>query len=135
MLTPTRALLMNRIDVKIKRGYYVDGPDGEPNPHETYCRRHADEAAKKHAGAYVGACWAGSDLVERCAVCEVELDTGGLTDYGVDSALGLTEEDPKAVFCTPGELEFSACALPNGDPRWALWDFHMLRALDEGRHP
>lgn len=77
-------------------------------------------------------CWAGDDAVRCCAVCGVELDLGGLTDYGVDDVL-----DPDC-YPTAEELRQAADAMTDGDPRWVRWveaAEALLAATDRERAP
>ena len=54
---------------------------------------------------------------------------GGITSYGVDSALALTEEDPFKACVSPEELDLAACAMMPNDPRWATWERQARRLL------
>ena len=76
-----------------------------------------------------------SDSADRCEFygCDVALAANGITDYGVNSALGLTDSDPKNVHVYIEELELAARAMSDDDPRWILWEHHALRALRKER--
>lgn len=117
-------------------GFYVDAYSGEVTDHDDFCREHADQVARVHALTTAEAAWIdstsmGSDSHRECAFrgCGKHLDFGGLTDYGVKSALGLTEEDPHRVSCYPSELELAARAMANDDPRWELWEHHAKQTI------
>lgn len=132
-MTPTREQLLYLLPIEIEAGFYIDSDDGQPNPLHVYCIKHARAVAERWGRArgidtYICGAWAGSDHLERCAIkaCDIALDCGTLTDYGVDSALGLTETDPHACYVSPEELAFAANAMMPDDPRWALWDYHLL---------
>lgn len=138
-MTPTRAYLLKQLVAPIiEQGFYIESDDGQPDPDHVYCATHAIAVAERWGASprhpradcpRVG----GSDNVERCAIwtCSMDLDTGGLTNYGIDSALTLTEEDPFSSCISVAELELSAQAMMPLDPRWAVWDRHVLAATME----
>lgn len=76
-----------------------------------------------------------TNSVEYCAFydCGALLDTGSPTDTWIDSALGLTEEDPQSAPVTRYELVRSVWNMTEDDPRWAIWETHARRVLDEAR--
>lgn len=140
-LTPTRLALLERLACRIELGYYIDSDDGQPNPCHVYCGMHARlvaermERMEKWRGRgtefFVFAAWAGSDHEEWCAIttCGVALNTGPLTDHGIDSALALTEEDPFSSPIAASGLVLAAESMGNTDPRWPIWDRHALEAV------
>jgi hypothetical protein len=65
--------------------------------------------------------------------CQLHLDLGGLTDEGVRSALGLTEEKPEECSVYASELELAARELSADDERWKLWELHARRVLRSKR--
>jgi hypothetical protein len=79
----------------------------------------------------------GVDGHRECAFkrCGKHLDFGGLTDYGIDSALGLTERDPHNVSVYWSELNLAADSMTNNDPRWSLWERHAKRKLRRFKLP
>lgn len=134
----TRAQLIARVDahpnLHRQQSCYVDTDTGEPDCGADFCFDHANEFAKAFAlaegrDAWVGRAWAESDSSKRCAVCDVALLAGGLTSYGVDSAIGLTETKPKECHVYLSELSDAASAMMPDDPRWVLWEFHARRVL------
>ncbi len=123
-------------DDPIQPCFYVTSNDPDVHPDHTFgfCERHADMVAKVEA-IFVGAsmhiaeAWAGSDYSERCQWhdCDIALDAGGLTDYGIDSALGLTEKNPDACHVYPAELVLAYQSMLRDDARWAQWEKHARR--------
>lgn len=141
-MTPTRQFLLSRFRIVIEEGFYLDSDDGQPNPSHVYCYRHAyavatrmERSPKSRARGtefFVCGAWGGSDHEEWCAIktCGVALNTGPLTDYGIDSALALTEEDPFSSPVSPEGLSLAADAMGDRDPRWTVWDRHLLTLLE-----
>lgn len=128
---------------QVPRGYYInsDEPGDHPDHGFSFCYEHAHKVARidvllEGASVYVSdGSWGETDGCERCQFygCGIELDTGSLTDYGVDNSLALTESDPLACSVTPYELKRSAWALADDDPRWETWDAQAIRALEQHR--
>jgi hypothetical protein len=123
-------------------GFYVTSDAGEPYPAEDFCREHADVIAREHQAAtgvisWVASTSMGSDGHRECAFkgCRKHLDFGELTDYGIDSALGLTERDPHNVSVYWSELKLAADSMMPNDPRWALWERHAKRKLRRFKLP
>lgn len=126
----------------IEREYYVDSTETDDHPEHfhSWCFAHADMVARVEAltvGAemFATSAWTESDSAARCEWygCDVALKAGGLTDYGVDTALGLTEEDPLAVHVYPAELVLASNAMRDDDPRWATWEHHAKKLLKRVR--
>lgn len=114
--------------------YYVANDDGEPEPDHDFCRRHAlkkAEALQANTGTehWIAQGWAESDSIRLCETCDRPLSAGGFSDYGVDSALGLTESNPLRVHVYPAELALASSAMMKDDPRWPLWDHHARQRL------
>ena len=112
-------------------GFYVATDEGEIDGSPDFCHEHADQVARIHRlttgkDAWVSSTSMGSDGHRECEFrgCGKHLNFGGLTDYGIQNALGLTEVDPRDVSCYPSELELAADALMPEDPRWELWEHH-----------
>jgi hypothetical protein len=129
-------------DVKaIEQGWYVNSSEGEPDPGMNFCREHALIVAQWSSRETGERTWADShgsavDLAARCefGCCDKPLDFGGgLTSYGIDSALALTETDPLRAHIYPAELELSAYSLADDDPRWETWEAQAARVLVEAR--
>ena len=120
-------------------GYVLDSDETDDHvTHDTvFCRVHADMVARIDALLVAASMhisdvsWGESDGNEYCAFygCGVELNTGSLTSYGVDSSLGLTEERPLECAVSPYELRRSALAMRDSDPRWATWEAQGRRVL------
>jgi hypothetical protein len=128
----------------IELEYYIDSTetDDHPSHSDSWCFKHADMVARVEAllvGAemLVTGSWSEVDGAPRCMWrgCGVALRSngGGLTSYGVDSALGLTETDPRRCHVYPAELVLSAQSMSDDDPRWELWEFHARRLLRRKR--
>lgn len=115
---------------------YVDG-DNNPGHEFSWCGEHADMVARVEAltaGTTLWACRsdARSDVVMHCEWrgCGIVLRPGGgLTDAGVDSALGITEEKVLKCHTYPAELFLSYMSMSSFDPRWPLWDWHACKLL------
>jgi hypothetical protein len=69
----------------------------------------------------------------RCKRCDVALHAGGLTNYGVDNALGVTETVPKRCHTSVAELLDASSSMMRDDPRWELWEFHARKVLRTGQ--
>ena len=119
--------------------YYVTSDDEmDPHPDADFCRDHAlivrfwHERETGHA-TRIARQWSETDHAHAyCAFggCGKYLRTdGGITDYGVDSALALTEKEPFEACITPEELDLAACAMMPSDPRWATWERQARRLL------
>jgi hypothetical protein len=76
-----------------------------------------------------------SDNAERCPWhdCGVALDGGGLSDEGIDSALGLTEANWKICHMYPAELRLAYQSMLSDDLRWEQWIFHAMRLTFRNR--
>lgn len=110
-----------------KTGGWLDGDWRSDAAHEkaqTYllCPEHGHRAVRllRHLRGdtediHWTPCWAGDDAVRHCAVCGVELDLGGLTDYAVDDVLS-PDHSPSGE-----ELLQAADSMVDGDSRWARW--------------
>lgn len=140
----TREELIERIGClePIEPLYYIDSDetDGHPPHIHSFCREHAVKVARVESIAtgfsmFIAAGWTQDDRAERCEWygCDVALNAGGLTDYGIDNSLGLTETDPERCHVYPAELELSAHAMASGDPRWQLWEHHARKLLRRRR--
>lgn len=145
MLTPDetrRTFLVNRLACleSIEPEYYVDSADTDDHPDHTHswCRKHADMVARIESmtiGASMHICesWSEVDVASRCEWrgCDVALrpSGGGLTDYGVDNSLGLTEEKVLEVHVYPAELVMAWQAMARDDPRWPVWEWHACKLL------
>lgn len=122
----------------IEQGWYVNSDAGEPDLGANFCREHAEIVARwsgRETGAETWADCAGTgvDSPARCGFgcCNKPLDFGGLTSYGIDCALALTETDPLGAHVYPAELELAARSMANDDPRWETWDAQAERVLAE----
>lgn len=130
----------------IEQGWYVNSDEGEPDCGANYCRDHAEIVARwsgRSTGVETWADSAGgpSDSAPRCDFkysamgrtfhCYKALEFGGLTNYGVDNALGLTETDPRTCHVHPAELVLSAQSMADDDARWEMWEHHARRLLAE----
>lgn len=128
---------------RAQTGYVIDSDDTDDHPtHDNvYCRRHAlwvaaRESKRTKCEMYIrDISWGETDSSEFCAYpkCWRELDTGSLTDYGVDNALALTETDPLKASVSLYELKRSAAAMAHDDERWGLWILQALRVLPARR--
>lgn len=128
-------------DVKaIEQGWYVNSDKGEPDLCANFCREHAEVVARWSARETGVETWAdaagsGVDSPARCGFgcCDKPLDFGGLTDYGIDSALALTETDPLRAHVYPAELELAARGMADDDPRWETWESQAERVIAENQ--
>jgi hypothetical protein len=118
--------------------YYVDSDKGEPDLCANFCFEHAAIVARWSARetgveTWVARSWGETDHAHtECDFggCAQLLRTdGGITSYGVDGALALTEEDPFKACVSPEELELAACAMMPDDERWATWEKQARRLL------
>lgn len=109
-------------------GFYVEDPDGEDQGEE-FCHRHAQElAAELGEGSRV--CYAGhgdSDGERWCAHagCGKQLNVGGFTQYGVESVLGITEDDPMRAGTNLYGLARVGWNMTPTDPTAPLWMWHV----------
>lgn len=125
-------------------GWPVDGyviQSDETDDHVThdhaFCYEHAvmvvrgDSILTGHRMFLVNLSYSEADSEEWCAFygCNAELNTGSPTDSWIDSALGLTEEDPYAVTVTLYELIRSEHNMTNDDKRWPVWIRQARRVL------
>lgn len=123
-------------------GYIIDSDETDEHVSHSYafCFEHASMIARIDA-LLVGASMhvyhpsMATDRVEYCEFngCGVELDTGSLTDDGVDSALALTESEPLEAHCTKYELQASAMVMGHNDPRWATWEAQARQTIRRSR--
>ena len=118
--------------------FYIDSVKGEPEPYVEFCYEHAIivapwSARETGVETWIARSWGETDHAHvECAFggCSKLLQTdGGITSYGVDSALALTETDPFKACVSPEELELAACAMMPSDPRWATWERQARRLL------
>lgn len=126
-------------------GFFVELDDNA----EEFCAEHAEErrrhvarftesGRRRHRAVetYVGMLGDGqSDGSRWCAndACGKRL-RACLTDYGVDSALGLTEEDPLNCGIDVRDLIEADGAMTDDDERRRLW-FHRYNELRTKEHP
>lgn len=75
-----------------------------------------------------------------CHLVWLALDDGKLphriirearADYGVNTAIGLTEREPLKCHVYGAELELTARSLRDDDPRWTTWEAHARRVIAE----
>lgn len=108
--------------------------------YDSFCPTHARVVASwtaRESGVTVYVCraWAESDRCEQCAFgsCGVPLRSdGGLTKYGIESALALTETDPYTSCVSPQELILSADSIwPHDSSLWTVWERQAKRVLEE----
>lgn len=128
---------LETIPADVVPGYYLSGLDDmDHNAYvaDDFCERHARSAAKRLRRTSPGVCIAmcigsidGVDGERWCSTkgCRHQLDVGHLTDYGIDSVLGVTEVDPCDVALTVHGLQNAAASLTRDDERWRLWMFHV----------
>lgn len=124
-------------------GYVIDSDETDDHVTHDYafCFEHADMVAhgdsilNGSAMFVVNVSQSEADHEEWCAFhgCSVALNTGSPTDNWIDSALGLTEENPYAVSVTPYELARSACSMLIDDKRWIVWMRQAKRVAIEMR--
>ncbi len=126
----------------IEQLYYIDSDETDDHPEHTnsFCRKHADMVAKiasitTGCAMHIAAAWAGDDRAVRCDWygCDIALDGGGLTNYGIDDALGLTETDPDACHVYPAELRLAYQSMAYADARWAQWVRHAERLIKKSK--
>lgn len=104
----------------IRPGFYMSGGEsGQPDPLRLYCDAHIDRAChlfNLFTGGDVAPdpCWAGDDGFEHCRICGVLLDTGGLSEIGVDEAL---EYGPAEL--SDDEIGMVEASMSYDDPRLA----------------
>lgn len=122
----------------IEQCYYVTSTysNDEPGREYGFCRKHADMVARITAlvageQMHIAEAWAGSDRAERCAWhrCNVALDSGGLTAYGITNALAHGAVDPDRVHVYPAELVLAYQSMSRDDARWNLWIRHAKRLI------
>lgn len=123
---------------KMEEARYIIANDQELDLGADYCFTCADRIAKAVAIAeaietYVDGSWSESDSAKRCERCDIALHAGGLTNYGVDNALGLTETNPKRCHTYVAELLDASSSMMKDDPRWELWEFHARKVLRTGQ--
>lgn len=126
----------------IEQGYYLEGDDGQPNPHVTYCGKHAAAMARRYMRKtkikhWSCAAWAGDDTASYCGIktCGVTLDNGGLTHDGVRDVLGMREEHPMSFVANIDELELAQRSMTStarsgalvNQYLWQLWLSQVLR--------
>lgn len=128
-------------------GYFVEGDDGDDEGE--FCWEHAEARARyvarfnaagkrrrRKVEAYIGRLDGESDGSRRCAreTCGVRLAVS-LTDYGVESALGLTEEDPLDCCIDVRDLVEAAGTMSQDDERYGLWYWHFQRLRSQPSKP
>lgn len=118
-------------------GYYLVGLEGADHDEwtaEDFCERHARSTARKlrRTSPEVSIALAvgnldGVDGEYWCSAerCRRQLSMGRLSDYGIDSALGITEEDPLDVALSIEGMSAAAESMDPTDKRWRLWAFHV----------
>lgn len=134
----------------IEQGWYVDSDKGELDLGACFCREHAEAIARfadrekaapgdEYGGGHrvwISSLQSQTDGAARCDFgnrsCNRPL-ASGLTDYGVDCALALTEADPLRAHVYPAELELAARSMANDDARWETWEAQAERVLAEAR--
>lgn len=118
--------------------YYVENYDGEPDLGADFCLEHARIVAswterETATETWYSRSWGETDHAHPYCTfggCGRLLRTdGGITSWGVDSALALTESDPFSACVCPEELDLAACAMAPDDPRWATWERQARRLL------
>lgn len=141
-MTDDQLALMRRVFVRhgcdLHALFYLDSDNGEPEPYVEFCYDHAVVVARWSARetgtpTWIARSWGETDHAHaECAFggCARLLRTdGGITSYGVDSALALTEEDPFKAHVSPEELDLAASAMMPDDPRWKTWEKQAKRLL------
>jgi hypothetical protein len=131
------------------QGYYLDGPAELDDDWNCACwcatcgklataRMDRTHGLPDSEGDYfrLSQCWSGDDSLEICGGnvedmgCGYSLDTGGLSDYGIDYCIGIGE-DPDWAY--PNELRAAADAMIEDDPRWQEWERRAwILILDDG---
>ena len=150
-MTPLRIEMLKRVTARhgcdLAPLFYINSDEDEPEPYSEFCIDHAVIVARwseRETGVrtWIARSWGETDSAYvECAFggCSRILRTdGGLTSYGVDSALALTESEPMKCTVSPEELDLAACAMMPDDPRWTTWEAHarrLLRAKPRRKHP
>ncbi len=143
MMPMTRREMIAAIEALAKptlvQGYYVNTDEDEPFDANDFCLEHAQMVTRwvalamlpHDSGAWPSTTSMGTDGQRFCAFggCDKHLDFGGLTDHGIDDALGLTESDALACHVYPSELDLAAAAMRGDDPRWETWEKHAIKIL------
>lgn len=124
-------------------GYVIDSDETDDHVTHDYsfCWEHAQMVARGDAIITgfemfpVNVSQGEADHEEWCAFhgCSKALNTGSPTDEWINSALGLTEEDPYAATVTPYELARSYWNMLIDDKRWTIWLRQAKRVLIEAR--
>lgn len=122
-------------------GYVIDSDDARNTPDDAFCYEHAWMVARGESILtgfemfIVNVSMEETDHEEWCAFhgCGKPVNTGSPTDQWIDSALGLTEEDPYAVIVTPYELSRSFWNMSIDDKRWTVWMRQAKRVLIAAR--
>lgn len=109
-------------------GYFIETSDGPSE--EDWCYEHAQEEATKHPGE--DTCISRNDGDTDCSSWCANEKCGrrlraSLTTYGVDSELGITEEDPMDVELDVVGLLETDLAMSHDDTRYRLWFYHYER--------
>lgn len=119
--------LRGRPEKRAVPAYFVDD-DQDRDTGVDYCREHADTlAAERRADGVVGVYIGRQETCDGsswCETCGQRLHVY-LTDFGVDSELGITETDPLYVRLDIDGAEQTAAAMLSDDPRWPLWLWHV----------
>ena len=147
----TRKDLLDRLmlhsDVRaIQHCHYVEGEHDDAcfvfSGAEGFCRKHADVVARYAAletgqSAWIVREWSEMNYARRCAFggCDVALEGCGLTSYGIDEALGITETDPKTAHVYGAALYLAADSMAPDDNRWSLWEHHVRHLLRRKKKP
>lgn len=122
-------------------GYVIDSDETDDTSDDVFCWEHAQIVV--HGDAILTGCemfpinvsHGEADHEQWCTFhgCSKALNTGSPTDNWIDSALGLTEEDPYAVSVTPYELSRSYWNMQDDDKRWTIWMRQAKRVLIKAR--
>lgn len=119
-------------------GFYLESPEGSVEQeycyehaiaHQRYLRRYTPAGKKRiqKADVYLGRMDGEEDNSRWCGhrTCSLRLRVT-LTSYGVDTALGLTENDPMDCCIDARDLIEADGALDDADERRKLWYHHVL---------
>ena len=132
-----RQWLWSRPDDGSVHGFFVEGPEGDAG--DEYCYDHATAVHRRlsrftadgkrrsrKAEVYIGRVDSEQDGSRWCGHdgCGARLAVT-LTDWGVNSALGLTEDDPMDCCIDVRELVEADNAMRADDERYRLWYFHV----------
>lgn len=111
----------DRFRAQIRKGYFLEGDDGQPWPEKEWCQPCAIAVTFYYRrrrgirGLSWWECWSGDDGPRRCRSCGAVLNTGGLTRHGVDEEIEHFERyGPKGA---GPDLIMVLDALDKDDPR------------------